>query len=196
MSKQQPQAHDFKAIVDGLTPSINKSAQSILKATKTFDGASSKFYADLSRVMNSEILVAVRKSGLPKTEPALKALKAQIRGCQPFVDAVAIGLLERKTVTEYAEGLARAYFHEVDWSASLKNNPEMALPGSKAGKGGDGAGKAGKVESTTRKDLDDTARKFLKQARLLGLTGLAADVLDVLVAGLDGFTETQPEAPM
>lgn len=49
--------------------------------------------------------------------------------------------------------------------------------------------KTGKVESTDRAALDETLFKALKQARLLGLTGFAADLVDFCAEALDGFEE-------
>jgi hypothetical protein len=49
--------------------------------------------------------------------------------------------------------------------------------------------KTGKVETTDREALDATLVKALKQMRLLGLTGLAADVFDVLTEVLTDFVE-------
>jgi hypothetical protein len=50
--------------------------------------------------------------------------------------------------------------------------------------------KSGEVQSTSRKDLDKTLSKALAQARLLGLTDFAAEVLDLCIDRLDGFEET------
>ena len=51
---------------------------------------------------------------------------------------------------------------------------------------------SGKVESTTRAELDKTLCKALRQARLIGLTGFAAEMLDLCIESLDGFEE-KPE---
>jgi hypothetical protein len=50
--------------------------------------------------------------------------------------------------------------------------------------------KSGKVTSTSRTDLDKTLSKALAQARALGLTDFAADLLDHCIESLDGFKET------
>ena len=49
--------------------------------------------------------------------------------------------------------------------------------------------KTGKVESTDRAALDETIFKALKQARLLGLTSFAAELVDLCAESLDGFEE-------
>ena len=50
--------------------------------------------------------------------------------------------------------------------------------------------KSGKVTSTSRTDLDKTLSKALAQARMLGLTEFAAEMLDLCLESLDGFKET------
>jgi hypothetical protein len=51
--------------------------------------------------------------------------------------------------------------------------------------------KAGKIESTDRKALDATLSKAIKQARLLGLTEFAADIVDLCIESLDDFKEAE-----
>lgn len=51
--------------------------------------------------------------------------------------------------------------------------------------------KAGEVKSTTREALDKTLSKAIEQARLLGLTEFAAEMLDLCIESLDGFTEAE-----
>jgi hypothetical protein len=50
--------------------------------------------------------------------------------------------------------------------------------------------KSGPVISTTRESLDKTLSKALGQARALGLTEFAAEILDLCLESLDGFQET------
>jgi hypothetical protein len=49
--------------------------------------------------------------------------------------------------------------------------------------------KAGAVKTTDRAALDATLSKALAQARLLGLDSFAAEILDMCIESLDGFTE-------
>ena len=49
------------------------------------------------------------------------------------------------------------------------------------------AKKAGAVKSTTRESLDQSINKVIEQARLLGLTGFALDLIDLATEQLDGF---------
>ena len=89
---------------------------------------------------------------------------------------------------KYANSAARALHWNVPFEASLKNNPDLALPWGK--KSGDKTKGSGPVQSTDREALDKTISKALAQMRILGLTELAADTLDLMLERLDGFTET------
>lgn len=172
---------------------LNTQARAVVTALKSFDAAASKTSAQITLAFQTMVDAAI-KAGVTKDEKGVKAFMKDIREAEAFTDAVAIGLMEKKTVTEYAQSAGRAFFHNVPFTANLKNDKDMGFPWGKAGKGDtDSAGKAGKVESTTREDLDATARKLLKQMRLLGLIELAASTLDVLIEGLDGFTETEAQ---
>ena len=127
-------------------------------------------------------------AGMPKDEPTTKALGKALREAQPFIDAVAVGALERKTVTEYAQSAMRAFYWGMPFEQGLKNDADLALPWGGA-KGGAKGKKSGGVQSTTRAALDETLCKALAQARLLGLTEFAANILDLCIESLDGFEE-------
>jgi hypothetical protein len=63
----------------------------------------------------------------------------------------------------------------------------MGLPW--GGAKGDKQSASGVVISTTREALDKTLCKALEQARALGLTEFAADMLDLCIDRLDNFKE-------
>lgn len=168
-------------------PAFNPFAKAIVKSYGKFDRASSTFNAELTQTMNAYVDACRVAPGIGKDQESCKAVQKAIKNADAFVRAVADGLIEPKTVTEYAQGAARALFHGVEWIADIKNRPEFGLPWGKAGKGS--AGKAGKVTSTSREDLDKTLSKAIAQARMLGLTEFAAQVLDVAIESLDGFKE-------
>ena len=169
-------------------PTFNAHAANIVKAYGAFDRASSKFSAELSRTLNAYVDACRVAPGMDKGKESCAAMQKAIKNADAFIRAVADGLLESKTITEYANGAARALHYGVEWTANLKNDPTKALPWSKKAKGG--AGKAGAVTSTSREDLDKTLSKAIAQARILGLTEFAAQVLDVAIESLDGFKET------
>ncbi len=170
-------------------PAFNPFALAIVKSYGKFDKAASNFADQLSRTMNAYVDACRVAPGVGKDKESCQAVQKAIKNADAFVRAVADGLIEPKTVTEYAQGAARALHHGVEWFADIKNRPEFGLPWGKAGKGG-GAGKAGAVTSTSREDLDKTLSKAIAQARILGLTEFAAQVLDVAIESLDGFKET------
>lgn len=176
-------------MTDKIIPvSFDSNANNIGRAYSGFD----KAYDKLTAVVNREMQAFVDQWFLTngKGEASVKAMGAAIRDSQVVLDLAATGAMEKKTFTEYAQGAMRALHYGVPFAADLKNNPDYALPWGKAGKGGATAAKSGKVTSTSRADLDKTLSKALAQARALGLTEFAADVLDLCLDSLDGFKET------
>ena len=167
--------------------SFNDRARAIGKAFAGFDRAHGKLTATVAREMQAYIDQWFITNG--KSEQSVKAMGQAIRDSQVVVDLVATGAMEKKTFTEYAQGAMRALHYGVPFAADLKNNPDMALPWGKAGKGGATA-KSGKVSTTTRADADKTLSKALAQYRALGLTEFAASILDLALDSLDGFKET------
>ena len=192
-----------KAKQNLLESAINAQASYVITALDVFDAASVTFANELRGAMQS-MVDAATKSGLKKDETAVTAFGNMVRDA--FVDAIAEGMIERKTVTEYAQGCMRAFFHGVEWSASLKNATDMRLPWSKApakagakastviGTNASAAAKAAETVATTSKalprpQLDALLRTTLKALRDAGLVETAAEVLDVFLE-IDGFTES------
>lgn len=176
-------------------PSFNNAATAIIKALSAADNAAAKYSVALATTMQ-QYLDGCAIVGMLRNNAAVKALGNEIRTCQAMLDAVAIGMLEKKTVTEYAQSAMRAYFHDVPFTQGLKNDTDYQIPNVN----GDvkvtvKAVKAGKVSKTSRAELDKTVCKLLTQARLIGLNEFAANVLDLCLDGLDGFKEPQ-DAPL
>ena len=109
-------------------PTFNAHAANIVKAYGAFDRATSKFSAEVSRTLNTYVDACRVAPGMGKDEASCKAMQKAIREAEAFTRAVAEGLLEPKTITEYAQGAARALFHGVEWGPRLKNDPAYALP--------------------------------------------------------------------
>jgi hypothetical protein len=82
------------------------------------------------------------------------------------------------------KNLCTAFWAAFETGKPFKRSQGVAKSKAKAAKV-----KTGKVETTDREALDATLVKALKQMRLLGLTGLAADVFDVLTEVLTDFVE-------
>jgi hypothetical protein len=170
-----------------VTVSFDKFAADIVKGFKAFDKAQGKLSTTVDTSMQRFVdHVAVT---LGRDEKACKALQKAVADSQIVIDTVAAGIMEKKTFTEYAQSAARALHFNVPFAASLKNDDTKKLPWSKKGAATSSA-KAGKVTSTSREELDKTLSKALAQARVLGLTEFAANVLDLALESLDGFKET------
>jgi len=119
--------------------------------------------------------------GNSKTNPA----RAQIKGM--FDALVEAQYLSKATAATYQSCFWIAFETSVPFSRTLAKDASNDKP--KADKSA--AAKAGKVESTTRIELDKTISKAIKQARLLGLTDFAAELVDVCIDRLDGFKEIE-----
>lgn len=168
------------------TISFDKNASKIIGAFKAFDNASGKLTATINGEFQS--FIDAWSIANDRGEASCKAMQKEIRECETVLNIVASGAMEKKTFTEYANSAARALHFNVPFEASLKNNPDLALPWGK--KSGDKTKVSGTVQSTSRTELDKTISKALAQMRILGLTELAADTLDLMIDRLDGFKET------
>ena len=167
--------------------SFDKFAVDIVKGYKSFDKAQTKLSATVESTMQK--FVDYVSITLGRDEKACKALQKSIADSQVVIDTVAAGIMEKKTFTEYAQSAARALHYNVPFAASLKNDDTKKLPWSKKA-ASTATPKAGKVVKTDRAELDKTISKALAQCRALGLTDLAADMLDLCIERLDGFKET------
>jgi hypothetical protein len=177
-------------------PSFTKSAKALLSATNGLDNATAKFSSAICLNLQ-QYLDVCSMAGIVRNHAGCAAIGKAVRENETMVKAwFHDGTLQQKTVTEYAQGMMRAYFHNVPFTQGLKNDPDMKIPkanGDTSKPTGPKAG--GKIQSTNRAELDKTICKLLTQARLIGLTEFAATILDVCLDGLDGFKETQ-DAPL
>lgn len=109
-----------------------------------------------------------------------------------FTEIVTAGGLKQKTANNYATSFWIAFEQNVPFQRSLfeAGRKAKAATDTKATdtKATD-TKKAGSVKTTDRAALDATICKALQQARLLGLTEFAAEILDICLESLDGFTE-------
>jgi hypothetical protein len=173
--------------VQNTTLSFDNFARDIVKGYKAFDKAAGKLSNTVDSTMQRFVDHVSVTMG--RDEKACKALQKAVADSQIVIDTVAAGIMEKKTFTEYAQSAARALHYNVPFAASLKNDDSKKLPWSKKG-ATSATPKTGKVTSTTRDELDKTLSKALAQARVLGLTEFAADVLDLALDRLEGFKET------
>ena len=171
--------------IKSVVPSFDNSAAAIIAAQRQADKVNVKAGAAIVQAMQQH-LDACAVNGVPRDLPGVTAIGKVIRECQAFIDAVACGTFEKKTITEYAQGAMRAYFHNVEFTASLKNDPDFKIPAK------DGSvKKSGSVSTTTKAAAFKTARKLLEQLRLIECDDCAAAVLDAMLDGFEDFTETE-----
>jgi hypothetical protein len=168
--------------------SFDNFARDIVKGYKGFDKAQTKLSTTVETTMQRFVdHVAVT---IGRDKKACDALKKAVADSQIVIDTVASGIMEKKTFTEYAQSAQRALHYNVPFTASLKNDKEMALPWSKAGAGSGTPTKSGKVTSTTHAEFHKTLSKAMAQARALSLNGFVADLTDLCLDRLEGFKET------
>jgi len=172
--------------IASIIPSFDMGAKAIVAAQTAADKVAVK--------TSDAIVMAVQRHidacavvGVPRSLAGVNAIGKSMRDCQVFLDAVAVGFFEKKTITEYAQGAMRAYFHNVAFTATLKNDPAYKIPAK------DGSVRAGAVSTTTMAAFHKTLIKALQQARTLGLIDQAADMLDFCLESFDGFSETGPD---
>lgn len=165
-------------------PSFNAAGKRIAVAYTRFDLASSRLVSDLSLAFQSYIDTCVIE-GLARNEDSCKAIRKAIalscdEGSGALATAVATGLIERKTIIEYAQSAQRAFYHNVAWAPTLKNDPAFALPWGKAKAVSGGVAtetkKAGAVVSTTLKDAHSTLMKAIEQYRMLNQRDFANEL--------------------
>jgi hypothetical protein len=119
--------------------------------------------------------------GNAKTNPARGQIKAMF-------DAITeAGFVSKSSAASYQSAFWIAFEQGIPFQRDLNNK---AKSGTSEGEGTTKAPDTGAVQSTSRTDLDKTLSKALAQARLLGLTEFAADMLDLCLDRLDNFQET------
>jgi hypothetical protein len=122
--------------------------------------------------------------GNAKTNPARGQIKAMF-------DAIAeAGYISKSSAASYQTAFWIAFDQGIPFQRDLNNKDKAEGESGESGETKTGTKASGAVQSTSRKDLDKTLSKALAQARLLGLTDFAAEVLDLCIDRLDGFEET------
>lgn len=167
-----------------IAPSFAPVGAKLVNAFKAFDLASVRMSGSVSAAMQQYVDHCVVE-GLPRNEDGCKAIRKAVatacdEGRGALATAIATGAMGRKTLIEYSQSAQRAFFHNVAWSAALKNDPAFALPWGKAHGTTGGveseAKKAGAVVQTTLKDAHATLRKAIEQYRLLNQRDFANEL--------------------
>jgi len=163
-----------KSIVSAIFTSFEGEAKAIAKARVNQDKA--------INVALDAMTIACDKpkaefmKGNSKTNEARAEVKAIFDGL------VEKGLISKASGAQYQTAFWIAFETGVSFQRDLVNKKSDAKKESTQ--------KAGKVTSTSRTDLDKTLSKALAQARMLGLTEFAGEMLDLCIDSLDDFKET------
>jgi hypothetical protein len=163
------------------------------KADKLAKETGAKIIAIQDKAVQLLLDDMVIKADKPKVE------FAQGNACSNPARAEVKALFDALVEKEYIKAKSAAQYQSCFWHAFKTGVPfSRSLINEKAAtKKADGASKAtatpktGKVESTTRAELDKTLSKAIKQARLLKLTEFAACILDQCIESLDAFKEIE-----
>lgn len=178
-----------------VAPSFNKSGARVAKAFQALDKASEAFRDSMQLAFQSYIDQCVI-AGMPRNQESCNAIRKAIalscdEGTGALATGVALTYVERKTVIEYGNGAQRAFFHNVPWTPTLKNDPAFGLPWGKAKAVSGGvdtkATKAGAVQTTSLKDLQATILKAIEQARMLQMRDFANEIGALAADCLESF---------
>ena len=168
------------SIVNAVVKSFEGEAKAIAKARAGQDKA-------IQVALDAMVLAADKPKALflkgnAKTNPARGQIKAM------FDAIVEKGFISKSSGASYQSAFWIAFEQGVPFQRDLNNKAKPE--GESTGEAKTSTKASGAVQSTSRKDLDKTLSKALAQARLLGLTDFAAEVLDLCIDRLDGFEET------
>jgi len=167
-------------------PSFDKRAKVIIDATKKADNAFAKLSDTIQITMQQHVDDFAINVGRDKK--ACTLLRDSIVDSQVVIDAVAIGSMEQKTFTEYAQSAMRALHFNVEFSPALKNNKDYKLPWSKKASTSPDK-KAGKVKTTDMPAFFETMRKAIDQCVTLNLLMTKGLLIDICLELDENFKE-------
>ncbi|MFM7012503.1 MAG: hypothetical protein ACKO0Z_24770 [Betaproteobacteria bacterium] len=166
-----------QSLVAAVVRSFEGEAKAIAKARTAQDKA-------IQAALDAMLIAADKpKAEFMKGNAKTNEARGQIKAM--FDAIVEKGYISKSSGASYQSAFWIAFETGVEFSRDLNNKKSDAKGEAKANPKASGG-----VQSTTRKDLDKTISKALAQARLLGLTDFAAEVLDFCIDCLDGFEET------
>ena len=167
-----------------VAPKFNPTAY--LRTLRKADKAALSATAVLSQTIMM-YLDSCAVAGLVRDSKTSSAISAAIRA--GFADAIASMDIEKGTVYNYANGAARAWFHNVDWEPTTFQNPALAVPNAN----GKTKVKSGSVTTTNNAALVKTLVKALEQCRTIGNDTLAAGIVDLILEVNPEFKEATGE---
>ena len=163
-----------KNIVSAIFKSFEGEAKAIAKARTDQDKAINVALDAMTIACDKP--KALFMKGNAKTNEARAEVKALFDGL------VEKGFISKSSGASYQSAFWIAFEQGIPFQRDLNNKKENAGEST-------ATPKSGKVTSTSRTDLDKTLSKAIQQARMLGLTEFAADLLDQCLDSLDGFKE-------
>ena len=162
-----------KNIVSAIYTSFEGEAKAIQKARVIQDQA-------IQQALDVVTLVCDKpKAEFLKGNSKTNLARAEVKGI--FDGLIEKGFISKATGAQYQSCFWIAFETGVDFSRDLANKKSETKK--------DATPKSGAVTSTSRTDLDKTLSKALAQARMLGLTEFAAEMLDLCIESLDDFKE-------
>ena len=156
-------------------PSFNARALAIQSALQGLDQASA-LAADVIKASMQGYIDEVFLATGKRDQATCTMLGKMIRESEVMEQMVMDMLIEKNTVSHYAQGAQRALHFNLEWTPILFQDKGRLLPWSKKkpaekAEGTKGSAtdvrKSGKVQTTTNADLLETMRKAIQQARLL-----------------------------
>lgn len=176
--------------------SFAPSAEQIVAAQRAADKAQEKAGKTVEKVM---LFFLDQCKNLPRTKEGCdiigKAMAAELKPEGILGKAIKEGVgLKIESLKQYVTSAKIAHFKSIPWKAGLFNeklpyNPDGTLKA--APKESTGTAEptkaAGKVQTTSLKDLQATLLKAIEQARLLNMRDLANALGSVAAERLEGF---------
>jgi len=171
-----------------ITKAINAFATTEKKISKIVNDARAEQNKAIDLVLDSmRAACNVPKEQFMKGNAATNPAKKQV--AEMFNAIYEAGFIGKKSAEQYASCFWYAFGAGTSFNRDALN--KKAAEKKAANESNDSTPKAGKIESTDRKALDATLSKAIKQARLLGLTEFAADIVDLCLEALDDFKESE-----
>ena len=168
-----------KTILNNIIKAFEGEAQAIAKARATQDKA-------IQQALDAMLLACtVSKPEFMKGNSKTNEARAEVKAI--FDGLAKADFISQKSATQYQSCFWIAFEQGIPFSRDLVNKKSDTKT---KGESEAATPKSGKVTSTSRADLDKTLSKAMAQARLLGLTEFAAELVDLCVDRLDGFKET------
>ena len=166
-------AYVSKSIVSTIFKAFEGEAKAIKKARSIQDQA-------IQQALDVITLACDKpKAEFMKGNSKSNGARAEVK--EIFDGLVEKGFISKASGAQYQSAFWIAFESGVEFQRDLVNK--------KSNDKKDATAKAGKVTSTSRTELDKTLTKALAQARMLGLTEFAAEMLDLCIESLDDFKE-------